>query len=51
MDPSQIDQMLATLCVNARDAMTGVGRVTIETENAALEDAYCASHPGAVPGE
>ncbi len=51
MDPSQIDQMLANLCVNARDAITGVGRVTIETENATLDDAYCAAHPGAVPGE
>ena len=49
MDPSQIDQMLANLCVNARDAITGVGRVTIETENATLDDAYCAHHPGVRP--
>jgi PAS domain S-box-containing protein len=51
MDASQIDQMLANLCVNARDAITGVGRVTIETENTTLDDAYCADHPGFVPGE
>jgi PAS domain S-box-containing protein len=31
MDPSQIDQILANLCVNARDAITGTGKVTIET--------------------
>ena len=31
MDPSQIDQLLANLCINARDAITGVGKVTIET--------------------
>jgi len=33
MDPSQIDQILANLCVNARDAIEGVGKVTIETRN------------------
>ncbi|MEE4135534.1 MAG: cache domain-containing protein, partial [Desulforhopalus sp.] len=31
-DPSQIDQLLANLCVNARDAIDGVGRITIETD-------------------
>jgi PAS domain S-box-containing protein len=51
MDPSQIDQMLANLCVNSRDAITGVGRVTIETENATLDYAFCAHRPGAVAGE
>ena len=33
MDPSQIDQILANLCVNARDAISGVGKITIETGN------------------
>jgi len=33
VDPSQIDQILANLCVNARDAIAGVGKVTIETGN------------------
>ena len=33
MDPSQIDQILANLCVNARDAIADVGKITIETEN------------------
>jgi two-component system, cell cycle sensor histidine kinase and response regulator CckA len=51
VDPSQIDQILANLCVNSRDAITGVGNVTIETGNSTLDKAYCASHPGAVPGE
>ena len=40
VDPSQIDQMLVTLCVNARDAITDAGRVTIETANATLDDAH-----------
>jgi signal transduction histidine kinase len=31
IDPSQIDQLLVNLCVNARDAITGVGRINIET--------------------
>ncbi|MBI5590100.1 MAG: PAS domain S-box protein [Deltaproteobacteria bacterium] len=51
MDPSQIDQMLANLCVNARDAIADVGKVTIETGNAVFEEAYCADHPGFVPGQ
>ena len=36
MDPSQIDQILANLCVNARDAIAGVGKITIETDNSDL---------------
>ena len=51
IDPSQIDQILANFCVNARDAIAGVGKVTIETENTAFDAGYCAVHPGAVCGE
>ncbi len=51
MDASQLDQILANLCVNARDAIDGVGRVSIETSNAAFDEAYCAEHPGYSPGE
>ena len=51
IDPSQVDQILANLCVNARDAITGVGKITIETETAVLDDTYCVSHVGYVPGE
>ncbi len=36
VDPSQIDQILANLCVNARDAIAGVGKLTIETANTDL---------------
>jgi PAS domain S-box-containing protein len=50
MDPTQIDQILANLCVNARDAIVGGGTITIETRNAPLDETYAASHPGAVPG-
>jgi len=50
MDPSQIDQILVNLVVNARDAIRDVGQVSIETENVALDEAYCAEHPESVPG-
>lgn len=51
LDPSQLDQILANLCVNARDAIKGVGRVTIETGMVTFDAAYCAHHSGFIPGE
>jgi signal transduction histidine kinase len=51
IDPSQVDQILANLCVNARDAISGVGKVIIETANAEFDDDYCALHRGFIPGE
>ncbi len=51
IDPSQIDQILANLCVNARDAIGGVGRLTIETANRSLHTAYCERRIDCVPGE
>jgi CheY-like chemotaxis protein len=51
MDPSQIDQILANLCVNARDAITGVGKLTIETGMKIFDEEYCREHAGFVPGE
>jgi len=51
IDATQIDQILANLCVNARDAIAGVGKITIETENIRFDEDYCADHAGFVPGE
>ncbi len=51
MDPSQIDQLLVNLCVNARDAIGGVGKITIETANISLDETYCATHEGLSPGD
>ncbi len=51
IDPSQMDQILANLCVNARDAIAGVGEVTLETDNVIFDGSYCAAHPGYVPGD
>jgi PAS domain S-box-containing protein len=50
-DPSQIDQILANMCVNARDAIEDVGKVTIETDTVVFDAAYCTEHAGFVPGE
>lgn len=50
IDPVQIDQILANLCVNARDAIADVGKITIETRNASFDEAYCAQHSGYVAG-
>lgn len=51
IDASQVDQMLANLVVNARDAISGVGKVTIETANRSFDEAYCAEHVDFLPGD
>ena len=51
MDPSQIDQILANLCINARDAIAGVGKLTIETGIKSFDDEYCKQHAGFIPGD
>jgi len=51
MDPAQVDQILANLCLNARDAVDGVGRITIETGNAVIDKTFCALHAGFEAGE
>lgn len=50
-DPGQIDQIIMNLSVNARDAMTGGGTLSIKTENVLLDSEYCRSHAYAIPGE
>jgi PAS domain S-box-containing protein len=51
IDPIQLDQILANLAVNARDAIGGVGKVVIGTQKVSLDEAYCAAHAGTVPGD
>ncbi len=51
IDPSQMDQILANLCVNARDAIVGIGSISIATGKSLLNEAFCACHIGALPGE
>ena len=51
VDPSQLDQILANLCVNARDAIKGNGKITIETANSIFDRDYCVENPGFITGE
>jgi PAS domain S-box-containing protein len=50
-DPSQIDQILANLCVNARDAIIGGGTVWIETADVSLSEGDCMVSPEVAPGD
>jgi two-component system cell cycle sensor histidine kinase/response regulator CckA len=49
-DPSQIDQVLMNLAINARDAMPHGGTISIETSNVDIDDNYAALHPPVNPG-
>ena len=51
MDPSQVDQILVNLCVNARDAIADVGKVTIATHAVTFDEAYCADNAAFRPGD
>jgi PAS domain S-box-containing protein len=51
IDPSQVDQILANLVVNARDAIPGVGAITMKTENVVIDDSDRAETPEFIPGQ
>ncbi len=52
MDPVQIDQILANLIINARDAMeNNLGEVVIETANRTIDPSCCGTVPVSVPGD
>ncbi|MGC9196941.1 MAG: PAS domain S-box protein [Syntrophobacteraceae bacterium] len=51
MDPAQVDQVLANLAVNSRDAMPQGGKLTVETFNVTLDSDFGQRHPDFTPGD
>jgi two-component system, cell cycle sensor histidine kinase and response regulator CckA len=49
-DAGMMDQVLMNLCINARDAMSARGVLTIETQNVLIDSEYCANHIWVTPG-
>jgi PAS domain S-box-containing protein len=51
MDPTQLDQILANLCVNARDAISGKGKIVIQADIVEIDQLYSKEHPEIIPGK
>jgi len=51
IDPVQVDQILVNLCVNARDAIAGIGTVRIATANIRIDKSHAARHDGVATGD
>lgn len=51
VDADQMEQAILNLCINARDAISGSGKITIETANVELDEEYSKAHPSVKPGK
>ena len=51
IDPGHFNQILTNLIINARDAITGSGTITVKTNRMTFDSEFCQDHPGSVPGE
>ena len=51
VDPNEFESALLNLAINARDAMPGGGKLTIETGNTFLDQNYCRANPEVLPGQ
>jgi len=51
VDPTQLEQILTNLCLNARDAISGAGSIVVTTENVGWNEAEARAHGGSVPGD
>ena len=50
LDPAQLDQILVNLCLNAGDAISDAGEITVRTAIASIEEAFCTDRLELVPG-
>jgi PAS domain S-box-containing protein len=51
IDPTQLDQIMVNLCINARDSISGVGRIIIDTRKVVFDQTFCSRHSGTLPGD
>ncbi len=51
LDPTQFDQIMVNVVVNARDAIAGPGIISVESRNVTVNEEYCTTHVGFVPGQ
>ncbi len=51
VNPGEFEDALLNLAINARDAMEGQGKLTIETHNSTLDEGYCSINPGVSAGD
>lgn len=50
-DPTQLEQIVMNLCINARDALVDEGEISITTDTVTIDKEFCRSHPEAQPGK